>query len=694
MTLFFPCLDPAYENAATQLRSLCGRNGSSLDYHNKEGQGVSSFLAGIACNPWRIKDAGASRQESLNAGTGVGSQTSLDCVSCRIAKATCAPATMDRLWGDFKPDSIKSCAPDSLGNDRVELNVRGQSHHGGHILSDIESGEISLNADHATAIPLSLEMSSPSDMTLDSIFSTYFWMSVIFHLSLAMSVVVVYDWVLSLPRELRLFWAGNARSLSAWLYFANRYIALFSEAGQLLVFVPWSAKLHTYSVGNWNPNCNIHARPSSQSWCLSIAVFALTCMPFAAALLATSVIPNVNLYRITILNRVCAIVADASLIILTWRSLHQHVSHVMTEKGLMGVFLRNAMSSPRVDLTPALLRALLILNILLLIVFQQPTPKLIPPQLHARVTGDPASPTLSPISSILVSHFMLDLQEAYQRSSDIQVWDDSLCTSQHVISSGLIFVPALGSIAAHIDAPHLDTPVAETDSSAYYRMSQSTMVFRDAKAEYITAYKAYETATRIMMELHEEVEPFPQYNDPLPSLPLEHVDELTRMPRNRLFVPLYYCCAQRAVPGPAAAEVLVDVLDFDLTQVRVGPTQSIEGSMAMRIEERGRRWRGDGAREFRAYHVQLSRQHALWYPDKLTHAVRHFTIGVVVRPRLHHRVLVHRVGIEGVREPSGGRSVVMWARLGVGQADGSAEPMREKEDVQQASLTMKAWRPP
>ncbi|TBU53319.1 hypothetical protein BD310DRAFT_860397 [Dichomitus squalens] len=325
-------------------------------------------------------------------------------------------------------------------------------------------------------------MSSPSDMTLDSIFSTYFWMSVIFHLSLAMSVVVVYDWVLSLPRELRLFWAGNARSLSAWLYFANRYIALFSEAGQLLVFVPWSAKGCTrILLATGIPTAismlaqaafhGLRTFALSQSWCLSIAVFALTCMPFAAALMDFGYhftgaqvvdpifhgcIPRLDYplslaHTFTILNRVCAIVADASLIILTWRSLHQHVSHVMTEKGLMGVFLRNGM---------IYFVALLILNILLLIVFQQPT-------LHARVTGDPASPTLSPISSILVSHFMLDLQEAYQRSSDIQVWDDSLCTSQHVISSGLIFVPALGSIAAHIDAPHLDTPVAETDSSAY-----------------------------------------------------------------------------------------------------------------------------------------------------------------------------------------------------------------------------------
>ena len=40
--------------------------------------------------------------------------------------------------------------------------------------------------------------------------------------------MVLYDWLLSLPREVHLFITGNARPLSAGLYFMNRYASLFN----------------------------------------------------------------------------------------------------------------------------------------------------------------------------------------------------------------------------------------------------------------------------------------------------------------------------------------------------------------------------------------------------------------------------------------------------------------------------------
>ncbi|TBU26704.1 hypothetical protein BD311DRAFT_847431 [Dichomitus squalens] len=181
-------------------------------------------------------------------------------------------------------------------------------------------------------------------------------------------------------------------------------------------------------------------------------------------------------------------------------------------------------SAPRVDLILALIRALLIFNILLLIVLQQPT-------LHDLMTGDTASQILTPISSVLVSHFMLNLQDTYKRSSEICVWDNSLCASQSIISSGLSFVPALGSIAAHIDDTVLETLVAEIDNSSYVLAEN----------------------TRWKVHVPEES---------CISHDVKHVDDLTHTPRDRLYVPLHYY-APRAEPGPAPPEVFVDVLDFE-----------------------------------------------------------------------------------------------------------------------------------
>lgn len=45
--------------------------------------------------------------------------------------------------------------------------------------------------------------------------------------------MVLYDWILSLPRESQLFIMGNVRPLSAWLYFVNKYTNIINQ----LIFV-------------------------------------------------------------------------------------------------------------------------------------------------------------------------------------------------------------------------------------------------------------------------------------------------------------------------------------------------------------------------------------------------------------------------------------------------------------------------
>ncbi|TBU38270.1 hypothetical protein BD309DRAFT_983782 [Dichomitus squalens] len=101
-------------------------------------------------------------------------------------------------------------------------------------------------------------------------------------------------------------------------------------------------------------------------------------------------------------------------------------------------------------LTPASSSVLLMLNVVLLILLQ------LSPVNAILSGGDQLSTLMAPLSSILVSHFMLDLQEAYQRMNIGLVSGDPMHTSRTTSSPTLIFAPALGSLAARIDAPFVD----------------------------------------------------------------------------------------------------------------------------------------------------------------------------------------------------------------------------------------------
>ena len=71
-------------------------------------------------------------------------------------------------------------------------------------------------------------------------------------------------------------------------------------------------------------------------------------------------------------------------------------------------------------------------------------------------------------SSILVSHFMLDLQEAYQRAKIGLASETSTQTAYILNTPTLIFAPALGSIGAHIDAGTLASTKWEREGLPIY----------------------------------------------------------------------------------------------------------------------------------------------------------------------------------------------------------------------------------
>ena len=51
----------------------------------------------------------------------------------------------------------------------------------------------------------------------------------IHQLTYSCPVLVVYDWMLTLPREIELFWTGKTRSVSAALYFSTKYLNVLAQ---------------------------------------------------------------------------------------------------------------------------------------------------------------------------------------------------------------------------------------------------------------------------------------------------------------------------------------------------------------------------------------------------------------------------------------------------------------------------------
>ncbi|TBU22101.1 hypothetical protein BD311DRAFT_770977 [Dichomitus squalens] len=373
-------------------------------------------------------------------------------------------------------------------------------------------------------------MSWPSNSELVDIISSYYWSSFVNYGLIAIAVMVLYDWVISLPREMELFINTDARPLSACLYFANKYTNIVSQVVSMLAYAPLSTEscariqvatdLSMY-LARVAPALftGLRAFALSQSWELSIVAFTFSFLPFVTGLVNLGYHPSGTIYpvigcmisddyplslgymyfrclitqlfahlqsyhRMAVVNRTATIIADILLIAITWWKLRptsvRTAASVMSRADLMGVLLRDGLCmltlcctpylqgttgmlyfvwvhiaiNSELTLSPASQSVSLIINVVLVIFLQQP------PINSVLSDGDQLSTLISPLLSILVSHFMLDLQEAYQAMTLNQISDNPLRTSHVINSSTLNFASTFGSLAAHID----DLTVESLDS--------------------------------------------------------------------------------------------------------------------------------------------------------------------------------------------------------------------------------------
>ncbi|KAM5534672.1 hypothetical protein V8D89_011684 [Ganoderma adspersum] len=218
----------------------------------------------------------------------------------------------------------------------------------------------------------------------------------------------MYDWVVTLAREVQLFWTGKARPLSAALYFSNKYLNLFVQV--LTMVAIWDVSLS-------DEHC------PTGSLC-RVAGLRVDQEPLALHFKFNIIGGNIPTLGSLLANRISTIMADIGLIVITWKRILPGAAHrrfnITKKKELASVMLCDGM-------------------------------------LYFITAGNgliTSLPHWTRLSSVLVSHFLLDLQEAYQRKAVALGTDNPLQTSSSFSIRSINFMPALGSLAATIAPAH------------------------------------------------------------------------------------------------------------------------------------------------------------------------------------------------------------------------------------------------
>ncbi|TBU21443.1 hypothetical protein BD311DRAFT_782917 [Dichomitus squalens] len=334
-------------------------------------------------------------------------------------------------------------------------------------------------------------MNSPSDAVVPAGNYDAYYASMLpaMYCRVAIASLVLYDWMITLPREVQLFWTGKSSILSVCLFISNRYLTVIWWILDMIKTAPLFDKLNVIAITSGSCHrmalaslivysfvliptalfSSLRAYALSRQWKLALAIFVLAIVPVATHVvypsfltmfpygpfgsvdpklgcLCTGTLPSALDH-----GRVSAILVDAVLVAITGELLPVSAQSVRdllklwNSTGLMGVMLRDG-------------PVLLLLNTLHLTFTEL-----------SIVTASGSTSVISlfttAISSILVSHFLLDLQEAYQRKVVCLASNDPLRSSNGVNLSSIACKPVLGSLGATIDPADWESPDSYADGN-------------------------------------------------------------------------------------------------------------------------------------------------------------------------------------------------------------------------------------
>ncbi|RDX52918.1 hypothetical protein OH76DRAFT_134940 [Lentinus brumalis] len=289
--------------------------------------------------------------------------------------------------------------------------------------------------------------------------------------SISASVLLFYDYLLTLDKEAGLFWKKKISGASL-LFLCNRYLTLLTRVSatvDLCQYVPWAvfSGLRAHALSRHTPLgilvfllslgpdvVNLIKLANGVSGIFSGPVWAVeSCAEGGADIMPLPQQSCIDYARTSscdpkyvIISRCCLITADVILLLITWISLWRTVIYVSGKP-------------TRLPFTKVLLRdgtiyfiIILTMNILHL-AFALPSVSVSHPTegTHSASSRNFSQITVftKPITAILVSRFLIDLQEANQRSAMVPS-DDLLHFSTAASSNtgSLRFASVVSSLGA------------------------------------------------------------------------------------------------------------------------------------------------------------------------------------------------------------------------------------------------------
>ncbi|RPD53390.1 hypothetical protein L227DRAFT_581409 [Lentinus tigrinus ALCF2SS1-6] len=302
----------------------------------------------------------------------------------------------------------------------------------------------------------------PPDLPIPDIISIVAGLILSNEFGLAATVIFIYDYVLTFGREVDLFWTIKPTGASV-LFFLIRYSSLAYEFGSLATLNPSAASDETCRMIYRGTTPLLHLRyilvaifsglrsyALTQSWWFSTTILVLSLGP-APINIAQYVVGysgavspirgcsglwfNTPTEALTfpILSRAPLVIADFLLIVATWRTLRpgaESIVKTLSRRKIVAAMWWNG---------TIYFIVLFVLNVLHLSFTV------------ASVFDDGIAPSnitslSDPLTAVLISHFLLDLQEAGRR--DVQLDTNDVATrSGDLSTTTLNFAKAVGSIA-------------------------------------------------------------------------------------------------------------------------------------------------------------------------------------------------------------------------------------------------------
>ncbi|TFK82550.1 hypothetical protein K466DRAFT_603591 [Polyporus arcularius HHB13444] len=291
-------------------------------------------------------------------------------------------------------------------------------------------------------------MSSTAAPDVSVIVSEVYHMNVDYCFSISTCAFFIYEFIITFDREVELFWKGRATGASI-LFLFNRYLPLITQLLYLAEYTTATISAEHMEVGI--------ARLTSANY-HSCALFVKA----DGVIVLAQYFP----WAFIIISRTCLITADIILVVVTWTTLPRRTVDLSFKgRTFAGVLLRDGIAYFLVLLTMNVLHMAFSLGSIL-------------------SNADISEITVftEPVTAVLVSRFLIDLQEANRKAVD----QTSLVNPSSTLSANdtLHFANFANSFGASIAVPGVEEETRPEWAEAEASTPEDTVVSSEVDGSY------------------------------------------------------------------------------------------------------------------------------------------------------------------------------------------------------------------